>query len=120
MAYSDPLSITISGTTVSLPRISTGETKSCYQSADGLIKVTAAHVAGRRNRHSLRIDHSKITPDPFIPAQNSLVSMSHTWGFDVPVAGYTVAEELAVYAGFKAMAIASSDLLISKLLAWES
>lgn len=120
MAFADPQSVTISGTTTSLPRISSGELKSCYQSSDSLIKVTASHVSGRRNRHSLRIDHSKISPDAFIPTQNVLVGMSCTLGFDLPVAGYTLAEALAVYTGFKTQFTASTDLLVSKLLAWES
>jgi hypothetical protein len=40
--------------------------------------------------------------------------------FDVPPAGYTAAEQLAVYTGFKNQFSASSDLLITKLLAGES
>jgi len=48
------------------------------------------------------------------------VSMSNYMVFDVPVVGYTAAEALAVYTGFKTQFAASSDLLISKLLAGES
>jgi hypothetical protein len=40
--------------------------------------------------------------------------------FDVPIAGYTNAEQLAVYTGFKTQFTATSDLLITKLLAGES
>jgi hypothetical protein len=46
--------------------------------------------------------------------------MSNYIVFDIPVAGYTNAEALAVYAGFKAAYIASSDALITKLLGGES
>jgi len=120
MAFSDPQSITISAVTTPLPRTSTGTNGSEYTSADGLIKLAANSTYGRRTRRVLRVDHSKITSDPFIPAQNTKVSMSNYIVFDVPVVGYTNAEALAVYTGFKAAFTASSDALISKLLGGES
>jgi hypothetical protein len=120
MAFTDPQSVTISGSAISLPRTSTGQNGSEYQSADGLVKLSANSQYGRRTRRVLRIDHSKITADPFIPAQNTKVSMSNFIVFDVPVVGYTNAEALAVYAGFKAAFTASSDALITKLLGGES
>jgi hypothetical protein len=46
--------------------------------------------------------------------------MSNYIVFDLPVAGYTNAEALAVYTGFKTAFTASSDLLITKLLGGES
>jgi len=120
MAFSDPQSITISAVTTPLPRVSTGKDSADYQSADGLIHLSANSAYGRRTRRVLRVDHSKITADPFIPAQNTKVSMSNYIVFDVPVVGYTNAEALAVYAGFKTAFTASSDLLITKLLGGES
>jgi hypothetical protein len=46
--------------------------------------------------------------------------MSNYIVFDVPVAGYSNTEALAVYAGFKTAFTASSDALITKLLGGES
>lgn len=120
MAFSDPQSITVSGTTISLPRVSTGAGNSSYTSADGLVTVSASHAYGRRTRRVLRVDHAKITSDPFIPAQNQKVSMSNYLVFDLPAVGYTNADALAVYAGFKGMFTASTDALISKVLGGES
>lgn len=120
MAFTDPQSITISGTTTSLPRVSSGTGSSSYQSADGLIVVSASNAYSRRNRRVLRVDHSKITADPFIPSQNSKVSMSNYMVFDLPPAGYTNAEALAVYVGFKTLYTAATDAIISKLLGGES
>jgi hypothetical protein len=40
--------------------------------------------------------------------------------FDLPPAGYTSAEALAVYTGFKTQLAAGSDLLVTKLLGGES
>lgn len=120
MAFTDPQTVTISAVPISLPRVSTGNNVSSYTSADGLVSLKAEHAYGRRTRRVLRIDHGKITTDPFIPAQNTKVSMSNYIVFDVPVAGYTNAEALAVYAGFKTLFTASSDALITKLLGGES
>jgi hypothetical protein len=120
MSFADPQSVTISGTAISLPRTSVEGDDVTYQSADGLVQVLASHDYGKRNRHLLRINHSKITADPFIPAENTKVSMSCYMVFDLPPVGYTAADALAVYTGFKGQFTASTDLLISKLLAGES
>lgn len=120
MAFSDPQSITISAVTTPLPRVTSGDGQSKYQSADGLIDLSASSSYGNRTRRVLRLDHSKITADPFIPAQNRQVSMSNYMVFDVPGVGYTNTEILAVYTGFKTAFTASSDLLITKLLGGES
>jgi hypothetical protein len=120
MAFSDPQSVTISGTAVSLPRVNVGNNGSEYLSSDGLVKLSASNSYGKRTRRVLRLDHAKITADPYIPAQNAKVSMSNYIVFDVPVVGYTNAEALAVYAGFKAAFTATSDALITKLLGGES
>lgn len=120
MAFTDPQTITISAVTTPLPKVSSGSGSGEYASSDGLIRMTASNTYGRRTRRVLRLDHSKLTADPFIPTQNSRVSMSNYIVFDVPVAGYTNAEALAVYAGFKTQFTASSDALITKLLGGES
>jgi hypothetical protein len=120
MAFSDPLSITISGVTTPLPRISTMEDESIYQSSDGLVQVQSSHDSGKRYRHLLRVNHSKLAPDPFRPTENVKVSMSHYIVFDVPVAGYSATEQIAVYTGFKTMYSAATDALITKLLGGES
>lgn len=120
MSFTDPLSVTISGVTTPLPRISVGDDRSEYQSGDGLILVTASHNYGKRTRRMLRIDTSKLTADPFKPAENVRVSMSNYIVFDVPPAGYTAAEAKAVYDGFKGLFTATSDAMITKLLGGES
>jgi len=121
MAFSDPQSITISGTTTSLPRVSTGPHNGEYSSSDGLIDLLASHSFSKdRARRVLRVNHSKISADPFIPSQNREVSMSTYMVFDVPLVGYTNTEVKAVYTGFKTLYTATSDALIDKLLGGES
>jgi hypothetical protein len=122
MALTDPQAITIApASALSLPRVGVGQYKSDYQSADGLVKLSLAHTYGRRTRRVMRVDHSKIAPDPFRPAENTKVSMSLYMVFDVPTIGaYTAAELLAIYTGFKTLYTASSDALVTKLLGGES
>lgn len=120
MALADPQSIKISGTTTSLPRTSTGAFKSIYESADGLIKLSLETASKKRKRQVARVDVSKITSDPFIPANNVEVSMSFYVVFDRPIVGYTNAEAKAVYDGFIEAVQASSSLIITKLLGSES
>jgi hypothetical protein len=120
MAFTDPQSITIAAATSPLPRTSVDENESEYTSSDGLIKLTASHSYGKRTRRLLRIDHSKLTPDPFKPAENVKVGMAIYMVVDLPPAGYVASEVLGVYTGFKTLYSASSDALITKLLGGES
>jgi len=120
MALSDPQSVTISGTAISLPRTVSGAGNSEYTSADGLVKLSLSSAYGNRTRRVVRLDHAKVSPDVFIPTTNVKVSMSNYMVFDIPPAGYTNADALAVYAGFKTLFTAGSDLVITKLLGGES
>ncbi len=120
MAFTDPQSITISGTTIALPRTSVGQNSGTYSSSDGLVTLTASHAYGRRTRRVLRVDHSKISSDVFLPTQNVKVGMSNYIVFDLPPAGYTNTEAAAVYTGFKTLYTAATDALITKLLGGES
>jgi hypothetical protein len=120
MAFVDPQSVTYNTVTIPLPRVSTGRSESQYTSADGLVSLSASSAYGRRTRRVLRLDHSKITADPFIPANNQKVSMSVYMVFDHPVVGYTNAEIKYGYDALKGAMTATSDLLITKLLGGES
>jgi len=120
MSFTDPSSVTISGTTTSLPRTSVDEDRSEYTSADGLIQLAASHDYGKRVRRMLRLDVSKLTADPFKPSENVKVGMSVYTVFDLPPAGFTNAEALAAFVGYNTLATASSNAVIAKLLGGES
>jgi len=122
VAFTDPQSVTISAVTTPLPRTFSSGDESSYTSADGLIKLSVNHslVKQGRARRVLRIDHSKLTSDPFKPSENVKVSMANYIVFDLPPAGYSNTEALAVYTGFKTAFSAASDALIVKLLGGES
>lgn len=120
MAFSDPQSVTISGSAISLPRISSVANGSTYSSSDGAVDLVLSHAYGRRTRRVIRLDHSKYAADVFIPSTNAEVSMSCYMVFDLPKVGYNNTEALAVYAGLKGLMTASSDAAITKLLGGES
>lgn len=122
MALADPQSIKISGTTTSLPRVSTGDYKSKYESADGTIDLslsTATTGSGRR-RQTARLDITKITADPFLPAQNIELGSSVYLVVDRPIAGFTNAEALAIFSGFIERLTATENKIVTQLLAGES
>jgi len=120
MALTDPQTVTISGTTTSLPRTSVDETESEYSSSDGLIKLLASHSYGKRTRRLIRIDHAKLAADVFKPAENVKVGMAVYTVFDLPPAGYTGAEALAVWTGFNTQLTAASNAVVTKILGGES
>jgi len=122
MSLPDPNSITISGATTPLPRTHVDGDEARYTSADGLIQLRADHdyKSGKRIRRLIRLDVSKITADPFDTSQNVKVGMSVHTVFDLPAAGFTNAEALAIWVGFNTNLTASSNSAISKLLGGES
>jgi hypothetical protein len=122
MALTDPQSVTISAATTPLPRTFSEGNESAYMSGDGLIKLSVNHslVKQGRARRLLRIDHSKLTSDPFKPSENVKVGMACYVVFDVPPAGYSNTEILAVWTGFKTLLTASSDAVVTKVLGGES
>jgi hypothetical protein len=121
MSLADPQSITIApASALSLPRVSVGDDESEYASGDGLTSLRAAHQYGKRTRRVIRVDTSKITADPFKPSENVRVSSGVQLVFDIPPAGYTAAEMLAVFVGFNTLLTATSNAVVVKLLGGES
>jgi len=99
--FSDPQSVTISGSANSLPRISSGIASGGYSTGDGTVQLKISHQTGKRFRRTVRLEHSKIAADPLTSA-NTKYSMTAYVVLDTPVVGYTVAEAQAVAAGLVA------------------
>lgn len=119
MAFTDPQSVTISGTTISLPRVSTRDNESKYLSGDGFVNLSISSAYGRRTRRVVRLDHAKISPDAFNPAISVRQSMSVYYVIDTPSGGlgYTNAEALAVSKGLTPWL---TDANLTKVLGGES
>lgn len=121
MALSDPQTITINEVETKLPRVTTGNFSSTYESSDGntILKLSTAEN-GKRKRQVVRVDIKKITEDPFIPAQNREVSMSTYIVTDRPLVGFSNKEALDILVGLLTLSTGSEDNLLVKLLGGES
>ncbi len=120
MAFSDPQSVTIGGTTTSLPRTGSGINTGSFKSNDGTVAFSVSSSYGKRTRRTIRLEHSKIAPDPLISSQNIKYSMTTYIVTDAPVTGYTVAEQKAVVDGLVAYLTASSGARVTQLLGGEN
>jgi hypothetical protein len=121
MSLADPQSITIAAVTTSLPRISVGDEESTYASSDGQIVMRVSHERGKgRVRRLVRVDTSKIGPDVFRDDLNVEKTAGIYVVIDQPEDGFTPADLLAFWTGFKTQLAASSDAIIVKLLGGEN
>lgn len=120
MAFADPQTVTIDAVPYTLARVGFGPNSGSFQTNDGLLDLNVASQYGRRTRRTLRLDHSKIAPDPLISSTNVIYSMSSYIVVDTPVTGYTVAEAKLIIDGFIAYMSASSGSAITKLLGGEN
>lgn len=120
MAFSDPQSVTIGGTAISLPRTSSGANEGGFTSNDGLTTIKVSHTQGRRNRHVIRLDVAKVAADPFQTAVNARYSMSVQLHVDVPVVGYTIAEQKAAVDALVAYLAGSTGARVTQLLGGEN
>jgi hypothetical protein len=118
--FSDPQSVTINAVANSLPRTSSGTLSGAFQKDDGLVKLSISHQVGKRNRHFIRLDHSKIAADPLLAGVNVKASASVWMVVDVPETGYTTTEQKQVVDGFAAFLTASSGANVTRLLGNES
>lgn len=122
MAYSDPQSVTI-GTTpgaISLARVNSGSDVGTFSNYDSKTTLKASTTYGRRNRHTARIDFSKIVTDPLISTTNVLASGSAVFTIDVPPSGFSAAEKKDLAKALLNWLTASTDAALIKLLAGEN
>jgi hypothetical protein len=119
MALADQ-TVTINSVAIALPRTGSDLHSGTFGSSDGLVTEVVSHQVGKRIRHMLRINHSKIAEDPFQSTVNAKYSMSAYVVFDVPPVGYTVAEQKQVIDGLFSQLTASSGALITKILGNEN
>jgi hypothetical protein len=120
MALADPQYVDYGSGSVTLPRVISGVNTSTYTSGDGTASLVLSSVYAKRTRRVARLDLNKITADPFIPAQNTKVSMSTYVVFDLPVAGYTATEAKTAFNGLSTLLVGNTDLNLIKLLGGES
>lgn len=91
MALSDPQSVTVAGTALTLPRTVTNPMSSFYSDVDSGTDFSVRHDIKRRRRTAIRLDKEKIAADP-ITAVNQKISSSISVVIDAPVSGFTKTE----------------------------
>lgn len=120
MAFIDPIDANFGTGAIELHRVSTGENRSTYLDPAGLWTLKAEHNYSRRTRRVFRVDSNKITPDPFIPSQNTKVSASLYVVADLPAAGYTVDDMIGIYTGLNDILMDTTTPLLPAWLQGQS
>lgn len=120
MAFADPQTITINAVAKTLPRTGSGLDNGVFTHSTGEVKESISHAYGKRARRTLRIDHKKLAADVMDSSLNVPYTMSCYIVVDVPLAGYTIAEQQQVVDGFTAYLTASSSAKVTQLLGGES
>lgn len=121
MSFADPQSITIVGGATSFPRIGSGLNVGSFQSADGYNRLTVQDIyRPQRTRRSARLDLAKVSANPFDSSVNAKYSMSVLVSIDVPVVGYTVADEVTNSAGLLSWLTASTNAKLTQLMGGEN
>lgn len=120
MAFSDPQSITISGTAISLPRIPSGNKKGIFATSDLKTRIEVDPKVGNRVSVSARLYQNKVVTDPLVTTTNVVVGDMVSLTINKPIAGYTDDDILAQVTGFIAWLTAGTNANLKKLIAGEA
>ena len=121
MAFSDPQSVKYDNTSAtSLPRVKVGDMESEYMSEDGQKALTISTQEGKRKRHRIRVDLSKVIASVLTPSQNEEASCSVSLVVDRPKTGFTNEELRKLVEGFCTYLTTSEASAVKKLLGSES
>lgn len=118
--FADPVTTSIDGDAVTLPRVSTGEMTSRYRSADGSLELNISHSGNKRERSLVKLTSNKVGVDPFDNSKSRSYTASAHLVIDAPLngVGFTDAEQSALIAGL--LNFLSEDGNLSKILGKES
>lgn len=115
----DPQSITVAGTTVSLPRTGIAGQSADYTSADGLSSLRVQQADGKNSRRtSITLRTNKIAADP-LTAVNRRLSAAVSVTVNAPLDGFTVTELKDQIVALATLLTASSAATAVKILGGE-
>lgn len=120
MSFADPQTLTINAVANSLPRTSTRDSAGVFTKDTGDLKLAVSSAYGKRVRRTARVDFRKTAADPLFPAQNAPYSMSTYIVVDVPVTGFTIAEQKQIVDGLTLWLTTSSGANVTRLLGGEN
>jgi hypothetical protein len=116
---SDPQSVTVSGSTISLPRITEVAGYADYQSADGVTSLRISQSGNNSTkRASIALRTAKIAADP-ISGVNSRKTSTVSVNVTKPLDGFDVAELTAQLVGLASLLTASSAAIATRIISGE-
>jgi hypothetical protein len=109
MALTEPLAITIAGTTHSLPRVRTRDMAADYQNADQTVFENVSHLAvpkrksesGAGVRSLVAVEQRKIVADPLNAESQEFKTLRIQVVIDRPIYGFSSTEVDALWTAFK-------------------
>ena len=116
--YSDPQTVTVSGSAKTLNRTSSTENGGKFATADRSYQMSVIHSYGKRTRHTVRLQFDSLVANPLVTGQNVQNSISTYLVVDTPN-GFDTATAKAVVDGFLANLSATSGANVTKLLGGE-
>jgi len=117
--YSDPQTVTVSGSAKTLNRTGSTATGGEFATADRALQMSVAHQYGRRTRHTIRLKTDSLVANPLVSGQNINQSTTVSLTVDLPT-GYDTAAAKASVDALLANLSATSGANIAKLLGGES
>lgn len=117
--FADPQSITINAVAQSMPRVAMGDSTGKFRKDDGSYDMFIGHTSGRRQRHTIRLNSTKIAEDPLTEG-NVTAGASVYLVVDHSNVGFTNAELKLIIDGFLAYLAASSGAKVTQLLGGEA
>jgi hypothetical protein len=117
----DPQSVTIGGTAISLPRTGVGDGTANYTKDDGNVALKVSHRKVRgRVQTLIRLDQVKVAADPLLAGVNREAKAATWLVIDRPTVGFTITEQADLVKGLNNALSASTFALLTRLLAGES
>lgn len=113
----DPQIVTVNAVAQSMPRISTKDLSSIYQTADEMFKLTISHItSNKRVRTMSRIDQRAVVTDP-LTSENDYDTLGLYYVLDRPEVGFSVAQIQQLVTGFQAW---NTSAIIAQLVGKQS
>jgi len=120
MSFSDPISITVNGVAVSLPRVSSGPNSGSFQSADGVYRMDISHAYGKRDRRVIKLTTTRYAQSNTNSQLSVPASLSVALTVDAPKYGFIAAEEKWYVDALTALLTASSGAKVTQFLGGEN
>ncbi|DAD50199.1 coat protein [ssRNA phage Zoerhiza.1_7] len=116
--FSDPLTITLAGTSKSFSRTNISGASSVYtESSTGAYQLLISHFVGKRQRDQFRLNWNKVVSDPYATGRSFPVSASAFITLDTPLLGFTSSEKTDFVFGLADTITRASGSLNSGLIA---